>query len=92
MLEIANSHLMDAYLPLKLCDIRNAADRSVYLQEHREVIQQLDKKALENKPKELNFLSEEYDALLYNCHVVLQDEKEKSISDIVDSFLKSCSP
>ena len=92
MLEIANSHLMDAYLPLKLCDIRNASDRSVYLQEHREVIQQLDKKALENKPKELTFLSEEYDALLYNCHVVLQYEKGKSISDIVDSFLKSCSP
>ena len=91
MLEAANQQLRKAYSQLELCDILDADRRNVYLQENREVIQQLDKGALENKPKELTFLSEEYDALLYNCHVVLQDEKEKSISDIVDSFLKSCS-
>ena len=92
MLEVANQQLRDNYSQLELCDILDADCRNVYLQKNREVIQQLDESSLEVKPKELTFLSEEYDALLYNCHVVLQYEKEKSISDIVDSFLKSCSP
>lgn len=92
MLEAANWQLRKNYSQLELCDILDADCRNVYIQKNREVIQQLDEPPLEVKPKELTFLSEEYDALLYNCHVVLQYEKEKSISDIVDSFLKSCSP
>lgn len=92
MLEAANWQLRKDYSQLELCDILDADCRNVYLQKNWEVIQRLDKTPLEVKPKELTFLSEEYDALLCNCHVVLQYEKEKSISDIVDSFLKSCSP
>ena len=92
MLETANWQLRKDYSQLELCDILDTDCRNVYLQKNQEIIQWLDKTPLEVKPKELTFLSEEYDALLYNCHVILQYEKEKSISDIVDSFLKSCSP
>ena len=91
MLETANWQLRKDYSQLELCDILDTDCRNVYLQKNQEIIQWLDKTPLEVKPKELTFLSEEYDALLYNCHVVLQYEKEKSISDIIDSFLKSCS-
>lgn len=51
--------------------------------------QRLDIRPLKIESTELLFLSEEYRALLYNCYIVLQHEKEKSISEIVDSFSKS---
>mgnify|MGYP004668230135 FL=1 len=91
MLERADFRLRQDqdYVQLDLCNISAVACRKICLQEKQAIIQRLDTRPLEIEPTELLFLSEEYRALLYNCYIVLQYEKEKSISEIVDSFLKS---
>ena len=91
MLECADFRLRQDqdYVQLDLCNISAVACRKICLQEKQAIIQRLDTRPLEIEPTELLFLSEEYRALLYNCYIVLQYEKEKSISEIVDSFLKS---
>ena len=91
MLERADFRLRQDqdYVQLDLCNISAVACRKICLQEKQAIIQRLDTRPLEIEPTELLFLSEEYCALLYNCYIVLQYEKEKSISEIVDSFLKS---
>ena len=77
------------YVQLDLCNISAADCRKICLQEKQAIIQRLDIRPLKIESTELLFLSEEYRALLYNCYIVLQHEKEKSISEIVDSFSKS---
>ena len=91
MLERADFRLRQDqdYVQLDLCNISAVACRKICLQEKQAIIQRLDTRPLEIEPTELLFLSEEYRALLYNCYIVLQHEKEKSISEIVDSFSKS---
>ena len=91
MLERADFQLRQDqdYVQLDFCNISAAACRKICLQEKQAIIQRLDTRPLEIEPTELLFLSEEYRALLYNCYIVLQHEKEKSISEIVDSFSKS---
>ena len=91
MLENANLQLRQDqdYVQLDLCNISAAACRKNCLQKNQAIIQGLDTTPLEIESTELLFLSEEYRALLYNCYIVLQHEKEKSISEIVDSFSKS---
>lgn len=91
MLEHADSELRQDqdYMQLDLCNISAAACRKNCLQKNQAIIQRLDTTPLEIESTELLFLSEEYRALLYNCYIVLQHEKEKSISEIVDSFSKS---
>ena len=91
MLERADFRLRQDqdYVQLDLCNISAVACRKICLQEKQAIIQRLDTRPLEIEPTELLFLSEEYRALLYNCYIVLQYEKEKSTSEIVDSFLKS---
>ena len=91
MLENANLQLRQDqdYVQLDLCNISAADCRKICLQEKQAIIQRLDIRPLKIESTELLFLSEEYRALLYNCYIVLQHEKEKSISEIVDSFSKS---
>lgn len=91
MLENANLQLRQDqdYMQLDLCNISAAACRKNCLQKNQAIIQRLDIRPLKIESTELLFLSEEYRALLYNCYIVLQHEKEKSISEIVDSFSKS---
>ena len=91
MLEHADSELRQDqdYVQLDLCNISAADCRKICLQENQAIIQRLDTEPLKIESIELLSLSEEYRALLYNCHIVLQYEKEKSISEIVDSFSKS---
>lgn len=90
-LENADSQLRQDqdYVQLDLCNISAADCRKICLQEKQAIIQRLDIRPLKIESTELLFLSEEYRALLYNCYIVLQHEKEKSISEIVDSFSKS---
>lgn len=79
MLENANLQLRQDqdYVQLDLCNISAAACRKNCLQKNQAIIQGLDTTPLEIESTELLFLSEEYRALLYNCYIVLQHEKEK---------------
>lgn len=91
MLESANHQLMNNFsdAPLDLYDISKDTRRRQCLQCHPIIIQELEKMSLEIFPQELSFLSERYRMLLYNCYTILQYKKEESVSEILDSFLKS---
>lgn len=85
MLENANLQLRQDqdYMQLDLCNISAAACRKNCLQKNQAIIQRLDIRPLKIESTELLFLSEEYRALLYNCYIVLQHEKEKAFQKLL---------